>query len=66
MTNHDIGPMAAAGDRAGLLRLRAELVQRLHQRSDDHEATAQLTAVNRAIAEVGWESPYDWRHRRKP
>jgi 3-oxoacyl-[acyl-carrier-protein] synthase III len=66
MTNHDIEQMVAAGDRGGLLRLRNELVQRLHERSDDHEASAQLMAANKALAEVGWESPYDWRHRRKP
>jgi len=52
--------------RDGLERARMELVRRIFLRSDDYEATAALSLVNRALAIVGWENPYDWRHRRKP
>jgi hypothetical protein len=49
-----------------LERARMELVRRISLRSDDYEATAALSLVNRALAIAGWENPYDWRHRRKP
>ncbi|MGH9106509.1 MAG: hypothetical protein ACRDZX_11880 [Acidimicrobiales bacterium] len=58
--------LAAAGDRAQLERARAELVTRIRQRSDDYEATAALSLVNRALATLGWPDPYSWKHRRKP
>ncbi len=66
MVDSQVDQLVAAGDREGLERLRAELVQRLYTRSDDHEATAALRLVNRALAQVGRPYPYDWRKRRKP
>jgi len=61
-----IEQLAARGDREALERMRGELVERLHWRAGDSEATAALTLVNRALAQLGWENPYDWRRRRKP
>jgi hypothetical protein len=49
-----------------LERVRADLLNRIHQRSDDYPATVALTLVNKALATVGWLDPYDWRRRRKP
>ncbi len=62
----EIDKLVAAGDREGLEKARSALVQRLHDRSDDLEATAGLSRVNQALAEVGWRFAYDWKHRRKP
>ena len=61
-----IDQLAAAGDRAALERAREALVQRIYQRSDDYQATAELSLVNKALARVGWHDPYSWKHRRKP
>ena len=58
--------MAAAGDRQELERARADLVGRISARSDDFEATAELSRVNKALAELGRVDPFSWRHRRKP
>jgi hypothetical protein len=58
--------LAATGDRAGLERAQAELVRLVHRRSDDYQATAALSLVNKALATVGWPNPYSWKHRRKP
>jgi hypothetical protein len=58
--------LLAVGDRQDLERARAELVRRIYQRSDDYQATAALTLVNKALATVGWPDPYNWKHRRKP
>jgi hypothetical protein len=61
-----IAALAAAGDRDALETVRADLLNRIHQRSDDYQATLALTLVNKALAAVGWHDPYDWRRRRKP
>lgn len=58
--------MVAAGDRGALEQVRSQLTQRINQRSDDYEATAALTLVNKALATVGRVDPYSWKHRRKP
>jgi hypothetical protein len=58
--------LAANGDRQALERAQTDLVQRIHVRSDDFQATAALNLVNRALASVGWSDPYSWKHRRKP
>lgn len=58
--------LAAARDRAALERAQSELVRRVHERSDDFQATAALSLVNKALAAVGWVDPYSWKHRRKP
>jgi len=58
--------LAAGGDRPALEKAQADLVQRIHERSDDFEATAALNLINRALASVGWSDPYSWKHRRKP
>jgi hypothetical protein len=58
--------LAQAGDRPALERAQRDLVQRIHERSDDFQATAALTLVNKALAAVGWTDPYSWKHRRKP
>jgi hypothetical protein len=58
--------LAASGDRAGLERAQFALVQRVHERSDDFEATAALSLINKALAAVGWVDPASWKHRRKP
>ena len=39
---------------------------RISLRSDDFAATADLSAVNKALAGLGWDNPYSWSHRRKP
>jgi hypothetical protein len=58
--------LAATADRAALEQAQAELVQRVHERSDDFTATAALSLVNKALAKVGWVDPFSWKHRRKP
>jgi hypothetical protein len=58
--------LAEAGDRTALERAQADLVQRIRERSDDFQATAALSLVNKALAAVGWTDPYSWKHRRKP
>ena len=58
--------LVASGDRASLQRAQSELVQRVHERSDDFAATAALSLVNKALAIVGWTDPFSWKHRRKP
>jgi hypothetical protein len=58
--------LAASGDRQALEQAQADLVQRIHVRSDDFQATAALNLVNRALASVGWSDPFSWKHRRKP
>jgi len=57
--------LSGAG-RDSLEQAQAELVQRIHLRSDDYEATAALSLVNKALAALGWEDPYYWKNRRKP
>ena len=52
--------------RAALEDARTRLVQRIYLRSDDYEATAALSLVNKALAALGWEDAYNWKHRRKP
>ena len=61
-----VAELAAAGDREALEGARAELLSRIYERSDDYQATAALTLVNKALAAVGWPDPYNWKHRRKP
>ena len=58
--------LAQSGDRKALEQAQQDLVQRIHERSDDFQATAALTLVNKALAAVGWTDPYSWKHRRKP
>lgn len=58
--------LAGAADRAALEQARHALVRRIHERSDDYQATAALNLVNKALATVGWYDPYSWKHRRKP
>lgn len=58
--------LAQAGDRNALEGAQADLVQRIYERSDDFQATAALSLVNKALAAVGWPDPYNWKHRRKP
>jgi hypothetical protein len=58
--------LASAGDSSQLEGARVELLRRIYQRSDDFPATKALTLVNRALAAVGWEDPFSWKHRRKP
>jgi hypothetical protein len=61
-----LNDLVTGGDRAGLENARAELVRRIFAHSDDFEATGALSHVNKALAELGWEAPYSWKHRRKP
>jgi hypothetical protein len=61
-----VAKLAQAGDREALERAQNDLVQRIHLRSDDFQATAALSLVNKALAAVGWTDPYSWKHRRKP
>lgn len=58
--------LAESADRSSLEVAQAELVRRVRLRSDDYQATAGLSLVNRALALTGWQNPYDWKHRRKP
>jgi uncharacterized linocin/CFP29 family protein len=58
--------LAESGDRPALEGAQRDLVRRIHERSDDFEATAALALVNRALAAVGWTDPFSWKHRRKP
>ena len=58
--------LTADGDRAALEGAREHLVLRLRRSSDDYAATAALGLVNKALSEVGWQDPYNWKHRRKP
>jgi hypothetical protein len=65
-TDEAVRELAADGDRDALHTARGELVARIYKRSDDYEATAALTLVNKALAAVGWYDPFTWKHRRKP
>lgn len=58
--------LAQSYDRQALEQAQKDLVQRIHERSDDFGATAALTLVNKALAALGWTDPYSWQHRRKP
>lgn len=62
--------LLAAGDRAALERARNRYAGRLHGQPDDWEATAALRLLNRALAELKWTDPLDWKQRwarhRKP
>lgn len=58
--------LAAAGDRDDLEAARQQLLARIYVRSDDFQATAALQLVNKALAKVGWQGHYSWKHRRKP
>jgi hypothetical protein len=53
----------AAGQRAPPEQARDELVCRLLPRSNDYEATARLTLVNAALAEIGWPDAFTWEAR---
>jgi hypothetical protein len=61
---------AAGGDRRALESARDFLASRLHADPADLQASAGLTLLNRAIAEVPPSDPFDWRVRwaqhRKP
>jgi hypothetical protein len=65
-TDEVVQELASSGDRDALEHARADLVARIHLRSDDYVATGALNLVNRALAVVGWVDPYNWKHRRKP
>jgi hypothetical protein len=65
-TNGDPMEELVGAGRPTLEAARAALVQRIYLRSDDYEATAALRLVNQALAALGWEDPYNWKHRRKP
>jgi hypothetical protein len=39
------------------------LVRRLRLHADDYDATAGLTVVNAALAEIGWPAPFIWEPR---
>ena len=58
--------LTGAGDRPALELAQQELVRRVQRRSDDYEAIAGLSLVNRALAAVGWADPFSSKHRRKP
>jgi hypothetical protein len=51
----------SAGDVDSLERARDLLVQRIHARSDDYQATAGLTLLNAAIAAVGPRAEVTWK-----
>lgn len=54
---------AAGGDRQALERARNQVASRLRAVSDDWEATAALTLLNRALASMPRPDPLDWRVR---
>jgi hypothetical protein len=54
----------AEGRRSTLEQARGELVDRIRLRSDDYAATAGLTLLNAALAEVGWPAAIIWEPRR--
>ncbi len=68
MAANDGDPMEelVGAGRPALEAARTALVQRIYLHSDDYEATAALRLVNKALAALGWEDPYNWKHRRKP
>jgi hypothetical protein len=51
------------GRRLPLEQARDELVGRIRLHSDDYEATSGLTALNAALAEVGWMAAITWESR---
>jgi hypothetical protein len=55
----------AAGRRSTLEQARSELIGRIRLRSDDYEATAGLTLLNSALAEVGWPAAITWERRNR-
>jgi hypothetical protein len=54
----------AGGQRPPLEHARDDLVRRLRLHSDDYDATAGLTVVNAALAEIGWPAPFIWEARK--
>jgi len=53
----------AGGDRDALGSARLRVARRLRVNSADHEATAALTLLNKALVEIGWVDRYDWKIR---
>lgn len=51
------------GRRPPLEQARDELVGRIQLHSDDYEATSGLTALNAALAAVGWTGTITWESR---
>jgi hypothetical protein len=54
----------ADGDIQQLESARDVLVHRLRRRTDDYAATKGLTAINGAIARIGWPDPLEWKPRK--
>ena len=54
------------GDRGAIEQARDRYARRLHGASEDWDATAALTVLNRALAAFGWTDHYGWKGRRKP
>lgn len=54
------------GDRGAIEQARDRYARRLHGHSEDWDATAALTVLNRALAAFGWIDHYGWKGRRKP
>lgn len=65
-TNPLVSQLADGADQSSLSQARQYLVGRIQLRTDDYQATAALSLVNKALARVGWRDPYSWKHRRKP
>jgi len=71
---HAPDPAAAAAELVTLSEGRRDVLEatrdryarRLHGHSDDWEATAALTVLNRALAAFGWVDHYGWKGRRRP
>jgi hypothetical protein len=51
------------GDRHALEAARDQVAAHLHRRVDDFQATATLTLLNRALADIPIVDPLDWRVR---
>jgi hypothetical protein len=59
--------VALCGGRRDILEeTRDRYARRLHGHSDDWDATAALSVLNRALATFGWTDHYGWKGRRRP
>ncbi len=60
-----VAELVAAGsrDRAALEVARDRVARRMHDNVGDTTAGAALALLNKALVEVGWVDPYQWKQR---
>lgn len=53
----------AGGDREALEEARNRIARRMHGNVGDVAAGAALALLNKALVQVGWHDPYQWKQR---